>query len=141
MDIGYTGTVSPTVDWAESSCPPPVCDGMIFCLQLAMLEMSHVYCSSLLERKQLSYDFLCWLLASQHVLADGDVAVPSGREASTVIKQLSSVSVSTGICPPAISPTYGARIVLLQVYHPIWEGWFMHWAHGSGQTNQQTCLI
>ena len=35
VDIGYTGTVSPTVDWAESSCPPLVCDGMMHCPLLA----------------------------------------------------------------------------------------------------------
>ena len=28
-------TVSPAVDWAESSCPPMVCDGSMHCLMLA----------------------------------------------------------------------------------------------------------
>ena len=42
---------------------------------LATLPMLYVYCSSFLERNWFSYDFLCQLLAGQHVLADGDVDV------------------------------------------------------------------
>ena len=72
---------------------------------------------------------------------DVDVAVISRREASTVIKQLDGVPVSTRISPPSMSPTLGTRIWLSWVYHPVQEGWLMHWAHGSGQITQQTCLI
>ena len=111
----------------------------------AALHVSCIYYSSFLECSWFSYVFLSWPLASQHVLADGDVdvdvAVLSGEKASIVIKQLDGVSVSTRISPPAMSPTLGVRIWLLWVYHPIQEGWLMHWAHGSRQTTQQTHMI
>ena len=93
----------------------------------AMLHVSYVYYSSF-PQMQLIFVWLFVLTTGQltYILADGDVAVDvavlSGREASTVIKQLDGVFVNTGNSPPAMNPTLGARIWLLQVYHLIWEG-------------------
>ena len=33
--LATQATVSPAIDWAESSCPPMVCDGSMHCLMLA----------------------------------------------------------------------------------------------------------
>ena len=111
-----------------------------------MLHVLYVYYSPFLECSWFSYGFSCQPLASQYVLADGDVGVDVavlswGKEASTVTKHLDGMSVSTRISPSTMSPTLCARIWLSQVYHPIWEGWLMHWTHGGGQTTQQTCLM
>ena len=129
VDIGYTDTVSPTVDWAESSCPPPECDSMIALPAVSLLPCCkcHTFTAVLFSRES---DFhmtfpvghwladLCYLMVMLMLM----LLFPQRREASTVIKQLSSVSVSIGICPSAMSPTLGTRTGLLQVYHPIWEG-------------------
>ena len=44
VDLEYAGTVSPTVDWTESSCPPMVCDGMVHCPLLACQPCCNVVC-------------------------------------------------------------------------------------------------
>ena len=75
VDIGYTGMVSPIVEWAESSCSPLVCNGMMHCPLLATQHVPYIYYSSFLECSWFSYGFSCWLPASQLVLADGDVDV------------------------------------------------------------------
>ena len=35
VHVGYTGTVSPNIEWAESSCSHLVCNGMMHCPLLA----------------------------------------------------------------------------------------------------------
>ena len=73
--IGYTATVSSIVEWAESSCSPMVCDGMMHCPLLAALHVSYIYYGSFLKCNQFLYGFSCQLLVSWLVLADGDVVV------------------------------------------------------------------
>ena len=59
-------TVSPTVDWAESSCPPMVCDGSVHCLMLAC--QLHCKCymfTDVLFLREIDFhmasDIGCWL--------------------------------------------------------------------------------
>ena len=65
---------------------------------------------------------------------------PQWREASTVIKHLSIVSVSIGICPPAMSPTLGTRNWVVMGLPPPLGGV----AHALGPwqwTNNSTGLL
>ena len=119
-----------TVDWAESSCPPMVCDGMAHCPILACWPhcKCHTFTAVLFWREinfhttscighQLA-DMCCWW-SCWCLLSGGWLALSSSSWVSC-LQALGSVHLPW-------APSLGTRNwVLSWVYHPVWEGWLVH---------------